>query len=111
MGEERELLGFRFGRLVDVSIHHGRWPFFDKDTMPIKTLGLDRQVRLVPGGSAVREGAFIGRGVIYMPPMYINIGAYVGECTLVDSPRAGWLVRANRVEGAHQRRRPDWRRD
>ena len=79
------LLGFRFGRLVDVSMDHGKWPFFDKDTMPIKTLALDRQVRLVPGGSAVREGAFIGRGVICMPPMYINIGAYVGEGTLVDS--------------------------
>jgi 2,3,4,5-tetrahydropyridine-2-carboxylate N-succinyltransferase len=79
------LLGFRFGRLVDVSMDHGKWPFFDKDTMPVKTLSLDRQVRLVPGGSAVREGAFIGRGVICMPPMYINIGAYVGECTLVDS--------------------------
>jgi len=79
------LLGFRFGRLVDVSMDHGKLPFFDKDTMPIKTLGLDRQVRLVPGGSAVREGAFVGRGVICMPPMYINIGAYVGECSLVDS--------------------------
>jgi len=79
------LLGFRFGRLVDVSMDHGKWPFFDKDTMPIKTLALDRQVRLVPGGSAVREGAYIGRGVICMPPMYINIGAYVGECSLVDS--------------------------
>ena len=79
------LLGFRFGRLVDVSMDHGKWPFFDKDTMPIKTLALDRQVRLVPGGSAVREGAYIGRGVICMPPMYINIGAYVGECSLIDS--------------------------
>jgi 2,3,4,5-tetrahydropyridine-2-carboxylate N-succinyltransferase len=53
--------------------------------MPMKTVALDRQVRLVPGGSAVREGAFVGRGVICMPPMYINIGAYVGEGTLVDS--------------------------
>jgi 2,3,4,5-tetrahydropyridine-2-carboxylate N-succinyltransferase len=79
------LLGFRFGRLADVSMDHGKWPFFDKDTMPIKTLGIDRQVRLVPGGSAVREGAFVGRGVICMPPMYVNIGAYVGECTLIDS--------------------------
>ena len=79
------LLGFRFGRLADVSMDHGKWPFFDKDTMPIKTLGIDGQVRLVPGGSAVREGAFVGRGVICMPPMYINIGAYVGECTLIDS--------------------------
>jgi 2,3,4,5-tetrahydropyridine-2-carboxylate N-succinyltransferase len=79
------LLGFRFGRLADVSMDHGKWPFFDKDTMPIKTLGIDQQVRLVPGGSAVREGAFVGRGVICMPPMYINIGAYIGECTLIDS--------------------------
>ena len=79
------LLGFRFGRLVDHSMDHGRWAFFDKDTMPLKTIGIDRQVRLVPGGSAVREGAFIGRGVICMPPMYVNIGAYVDECTLLDS--------------------------
>ena len=79
------LLGFRFGRLVDHSIDHGRWAFFDKDTMPLKTLTLDRHVRLVPGGSAIREGAFIGKGVICMPPMYVNIGAHVGECTLLDS--------------------------
>jgi 2,3,4,5-tetrahydropyridine-2,6-dicarboxylate N-succinyltransferase len=79
------LLGFRYGRLIDVSMDHGRLPFFDKDTMPLKVIGLDRQIRLVPGGSAVREGAYVGRGVICMPPMYINIGAYIGECTLVDS--------------------------
>jgi 2,3,4,5-tetrahydropyridine-2-carboxylate N-succinyltransferase len=79
------LLGFRFGRLVDHSIDHGRWNFFDKDTMPLKTMTLDRHVRLVPGGSAIREGAFIGKGVICMPPMYVNIGAYVNECTLLDS--------------------------
>jgi 2,3,4,5-tetrahydropyridine-2,6-dicarboxylate N-succinyltransferase len=79
------LLGFRFGRLVDVSMDHGKWPFFDKDTMPMKTLNAHHHVRLVPGGSAVREGAFVGRGVICMPPMYINIGAYVGECSLIDS--------------------------
>ncbi len=79
------LLGFRFGRLVDHSLDHGRWAFFDKDTMPLKSLGLDRHVRLVPGGSAIREGAYVGKGVICMPPMYVNIGAYVGECTLIDS--------------------------
>jgi 2,3,4,5-tetrahydropyridine-2-carboxylate N-succinyltransferase len=79
------LLGFRFGRLVDVSMDHGKWAFFDKDTMPMKALGIEQHIRLVPGGSAVREGAFVGRGVICMPPMYINIGAYVGECTLIDS--------------------------
>lgn len=79
------LLGFRFGRLVDVSVDHGKWPFFDKDTMPIKTFSLASQVRLVPGGSSVREGAYVGRGVICMPPMYINIGAWVGEGSLIDS--------------------------
>ncbi len=79
------LLGFRFGRLVDHSMDHGRWPFFDKDTMPLKHISLDRHIRLVPGGSAIREGAFVGKGVICMPPMYVNIGAYVGECTLLDS--------------------------
>jgi len=79
------LLGFRFGDNVEMSVDHGRWPFFDKDTMPLKQLRLSTGVRVVPGGSSVREGAFIGSGVICMPPMYINIGAYVGEGTLVDS--------------------------
>src|SRR4249920_2860 len=79
------LLGFRFGRLADQSMDHGRLAFFDKDTMPLKTLSLDSHVRLVPGGSAIREGAFVGKGVICMPPMYVNIGAYIGECTLIDS--------------------------
>ena len=79
------LLGFRFGRLVDVSMDHGKWPFFDKDTLPLKKLGVEAGVRIVPGGSTVRDGAFIGQKVICMPPMYINIGAYVGDETLVDS--------------------------
>jgi 2,3,4,5-tetrahydropyridine-2,6-dicarboxylate N-succinyltransferase len=79
------LLGFRFGDNVDMSVDHGRWPFFDKDTMPLKQVGLSAGVRMVPGGSSAREGAFIGSGVICMPPMYINIGAYVGDGTLVDS--------------------------
>lgn len=83
--KEGLLLGFRFGRLVDVSMDHGKWPFFDKDTMPTKTIGLEQHIRLVPGGSSVREGAYIGRGVICMPPMYVNIGAWVGDCTLIDS--------------------------
>jgi 2,3,4,5-tetrahydropyridine-2-carboxylate N-succinyltransferase len=68
-----------------MSVDQGRWPFFDKDTMPLKRVRLANGVRVVPGGSSVREGAFIGSGVICMPPMYINIGAYVGEGTLVDS--------------------------
>jgi len=79
------LLGFRFGQVVDASSDHGRWPFFDKDTMPLKRLDAGAGVRIVPGGSTVRDGAYLGRGVVCMPPMYINIGAYVGDETLVDS--------------------------
>ena len=79
------LLGFRFGDTVDVSADHGKWPFYDKDTMKLKKPGLDAGVRIVPGGSTIREGAFIDRTVVCMPPMYINIGAYVGEGSLVDS--------------------------
>jgi 2,3,4,5-tetrahydropyridine-2-carboxylate N-succinyltransferase len=79
------LLGFRFGDIVDMGIGRGRWPFFDKDTLPLKRLDGASGVRLVPGGSTVREGAYLGAGVICMPPMYINIGAWVGDGTLVDS--------------------------
>jgi 2,3,4,5-tetrahydropyridine-2,6-dicarboxylate N-succinyltransferase len=79
------LLGFRAGDVVDVSADHGRWPFFDKDTMPLRRFEATSGVRIVPGGSTVRDGAFVGQGVICMPPMYINVGAWVGEGTLVDS--------------------------
>jgi 2,3,4,5-tetrahydropyridine-2-carboxylate N-succinyltransferase len=79
------LLGFRAGEIADVSADHGKWPFFDKDTLPLRKFDTAANIRIVPGGSTVRDGAFIGRGVICMPPMYINIGAYVGESTLVDS--------------------------
>jgi 2,3,4,5-tetrahydropyridine-2-carboxylate N-succinyltransferase len=79
------LLGFRFGETIDVSADHGRWPFFDKDTLPLKPLAVADGVRVVPGGSSIRDGVFIGRGVICMPPMYINIGAFVGDESLIDS--------------------------
>ncbi len=79
------LLGFRHGNLADASMDHGKLTFFDKDTLPLKPLDLSSGVRVVPGGSAVRDGAFLGRGVICMPPMYINIGAFVDEGTLIDS--------------------------
>ena len=69
------LLGFKFGDIADMSSDHGRWPFFDKDTLPLKRLDVQSGVRIVPGGSTVRDGAYLGRGVICMPPMYINIGA------------------------------------
>ena len=79
------LLGFRFGDVVDMGIGRGRWPFFDKDTLPLKPIDLTSGVRLVPGGSSVRDGAYLGKGIICTPPMYINIGAYVGDGTLIDS--------------------------
>ena len=82
------LLGFRFGDLIDMSggaRGMGGALFFDKDTMPLKRLDAASGVRIVPGGSSVREGAYLGVGVICMPPMYINVGAWVGDGTLVDS--------------------------
>jgi 2,3,4,5-tetrahydropyridine-2,6-dicarboxylate N-succinyltransferase len=79
------LLGFRVGVVVDMSADHGRWPFVDKDTMPLKRFAAGGGVRIVPGGSTVRDGAFVGPGVVCMPPMYINIGAYVGSGTMIDS--------------------------
>jgi 2,3,4,5-tetrahydropyridine-2-carboxylate N-succinyltransferase len=79
------LLGFKFGNMADASMDHGRWPFYDKDTLPLKRPGLEAGVRIVPGGSAVRDGAYLAPGVICMPPMYVNIGAWVGEQSLIDS--------------------------
>ncbi len=79
------LVGFRCGEVVDMSVDARRLPFADKDTLPVRRLDRASGVRLVPGGSSIRDGAYIGRGVICMPPMYINIGAYVGEGSLIDS--------------------------
>ncbi|BCS35452.1 2,3,4,5-tetrahydropyridine-2,6-dicarboxylate N-succinyltransferase [Luteitalea sp. TBR-22] len=79
------LLGFRFGDLVNASMDHGKWPFFDKDTLPLRSFDAGSGVRLVPGGSSVRDGAYLAPGVIAMPPMYVNIGAYVGEGSMIDS--------------------------
>jgi 2,3,4,5-tetrahydropyridine-2-carboxylate N-succinyltransferase len=79
------LLGFRFGDMIDMSADHGKWPFYDKDTMPLLKPGVAAGIRIVPGGSTVRAGAFVDRTVICMPPMFINIGAYVGRGTLIDS--------------------------
>ena len=78
------LLGFRIGTLKNFSINDS-FRFFDKDTFPLKRLGLDDAVRIVPGGSSIRDGAHIGRNVTCMPPMYINVGAFVDDGTMVDS--------------------------
>ena len=79
------LLGFRCGDTVDASMDHGRWPFFDKDTLPMRKFSVGSGVRIVPGGSSVRDGAYIAPGVICVPPMFVNIGAWIGEQSLIDS--------------------------
>jgi 2,3,4,5-tetrahydropyridine-2-carboxylate N-succinyltransferase len=79
------LLAFRTGRLVDMSPADSPFRFFDKHTVPTQVLELDQGVRVVPGGSTVRRGAYVARGVVCMPPMYVNVGAFVGEGTMIDS--------------------------
>ncbi|HTM15156.1 MAG TPA: 2,3,4,5-tetrahydropyridine-2,6-dicarboxylate N-succinyltransferase [Bryobacteraceae bacterium] len=79
------LLGFRMGTIVDMSIDRSRQPFFDKATYPVRQFSADDAVRIVPGGSSIRDGCFIGRGVTCMPPMFVNVGAYVGGNTMIDS--------------------------
>lgn len=83
------LLAFRAGHVVEMSPPgggtHAAFQFFDKHTVPPRTLRLDNQVRVVPGGSTVRRGAYLAPGVVCMPPMYVNVGAHVGAGTMVDS--------------------------
>jgi 2,3,4,5-tetrahydropyridine-2,6-dicarboxylate N-succinyltransferase len=78
------LLGFRLGVLTDYSIDDN-FRFFDKETYPTKRVTINDGVRIVPGGSTVRDGVYLGRGVTIMPPAYINVGAYVDDGTMVDS--------------------------
>jgi 2,3,4,5-tetrahydropyridine-2,6-dicarboxylate N-succinyltransferase len=79
------LLGFRMGKVVDWSIDPARQPFLDKSTYPVKKFDVSSGVRIVPGGSSIRDGCYIGKGVTCMPPMFVNVGAYVGDGTMVDS--------------------------
>ncbi|MBE7180989.1 MAG: 2,3,4,5-tetrahydropyridine-2,6-dicarboxylate N-succinyltransferase, partial [Terriglobus roseus] len=75
------LLGFRLGALTEMSAGS----FVDKHTYPARVWTAEEGVRIVPGGSSVRSGAFLARGVVCMPPMYVNVGAYVDEGTMIDS--------------------------
>jgi 2,3,4,5-tetrahydropyridine-2-carboxylate N-succinyltransferase len=77
------LLGFRMGAVVAMSTNGQA--FFDKSTYPLRNITLANAVRIVPGGSSLRDGCFLGKGVTCMPPMFINVGAYVGEQTMIDS--------------------------
>lgn len=79
------LIGFRMGTVVDMSIDAGRQPWMDKSTFPVKQIASDQGVRIVPGGSSIRDGCYIGKGVTCMPPMFINTGTWVGDGTMIDS--------------------------
>ena len=79
------LLGFRLGELERMGPDEGPLSFVDKSTFPARKFRLEDRVRVVPGGSSAREGAYLAPGVICMPPMYVNVGAYVDEGTLIDS--------------------------
>ncbi len=68
------LLGFRMGSIADMSIDASKQPFFDKSTYPVRAFAASDGVRIVPGGSSIRDGSYIGRGVICMPPMFVNVG-------------------------------------
>jgi 2,3,4,5-tetrahydropyridine-2-carboxylate N-succinyltransferase len=78
------LLGFKIGKLKDMSINEG-FRYFDKHTYPLKKLTLNDGIRIVPGGTTIREGAYVAKGVVIMPPSYINVGAYIDEGTMIDS--------------------------
>jgi 2,3,4,5-tetrahydropyridine-2,6-dicarboxylate N-succinyltransferase len=78
------LLGFRLGRIAP-AVPGSAFPFFDKDTYPLRALSAEQGIRIVPGGSSIRDGCYVAPGVVCMPPMYINVGAYVGEGAMIDS--------------------------
>ncbi len=79
------LLGFRMGQTIEMSVAAAPSQFFDKSTYRVKRFTATDGIRIVPGGSSVRDGCYIGRGVTCMPPMFINVGAYVAEGTMIDS--------------------------
>ena len=79
------LLGFRMGAIIDQSPTDHSLSFWDKDTYRVQQFTVTKGVRVVPGGSAIRDGAYIAPGVVCMPPMYVNVGAYVDSGTMIDS--------------------------
>jgi 2,3,4,5-tetrahydropyridine-2-carboxylate N-succinyltransferase len=79
------LLGFRMGQMVEMSKEGESFQFFDKDTYPPRPMSVDDRIRIVPGGTIVRDGSFVAENVVLMPPCYVNVGAYVDEGTMIDS--------------------------
>jgi 2,3,4,5-tetrahydropyridine-2-carboxylate N-succinyltransferase len=79
------LLGFRMGAIIEMTPADATLQFLDKHTYPLRKFSVDDRVRIVPGGSSIRDGAYIAPGVVCMPPMFVNVGAYVDEGTMIDS--------------------------
>ncbi|HEX8566862.1 MAG TPA: 2,3,4,5-tetrahydropyridine-2,6-dicarboxylate N-succinyltransferase [Pyrinomonadaceae bacterium] len=79
------LFGFKMGAMIEMSQETETLKFFDKETYPLRPMNLDDKIRIVPGGSSIRDGSFVAPGVVCMPPCYVNVGAYVEEGTMIDS--------------------------
>src|SRR3954463_2074735 len=79
------LLGFRMGQMVEISKPTESFQFFDKDTYPPRPMTLEDRIRIVPGGTIVRDGSYVAENVVMMPPCYVNVGAYIDEGTMIDS--------------------------
>ena len=79
------LMAFRFGAIADLSADSGAFSFIDKHTMPPRRFAPEDGVRIVPGGSTIRRGTYVAPGVVCMPPMFVNVGAWIGSGTMVDS--------------------------
>ncbi len=79
------LLGFKMGRMVEMSQSTETFRFFDKETFPLRPMKIDDKIRIVPGGSTIRDGVYVAENVVLMPPCFVNVGAYVDEGTMIDS--------------------------
>ena len=79
------LLGFRMGKMVEMSKADETFQFFDKETYPLRPMTLEDKIRIVPGGSTIRDGSYVAENVVLMPPCFVNVGAYVDDGTMIDS--------------------------
>src|SRR6266404_9419527 len=79
------LRGLRMGSIVEMTPPSASLQFLDKDTYPVRKFSTGDRVRIVPGGSSIRDSAYLAPGVVCMPPMFVNVGAYVDEGTMIDS--------------------------
>ncbi len=79
------LLGFKMGKMVEMSQPTETLRFFDKETFPLRPMTVEDKVRIVPGGSTIRDGSYVAANVVLMPPCFVNVGAYVDEGTMIDS--------------------------